>query len=81
MAVSSEKSKVMVNNTDSKTCVNITMDGNSLEEVSTFKYLGAILSEDGTRSSEIHTRRWPNWQEYEAAEGTAFKRSTDFMNR
>lgn len=53
MEVSSEKSKVMVNSTNSNTCVNITMNRNSLEVVSSLKYLGAILPKDGTCNFEV----------------------------
>ena len=55
MEVSTEKSKVMVSSTDHITA-NIAMNGEMLEEVSTFKYLGATLSKDGTCTAEIRIR-------------------------
>ena len=36
--------------------VNITLAGESLKQVATFKYLGSVLSEDGRCESEIRTR-------------------------
>lgn len=44
----------MVNST-SNTSVCVTIDGETLEEVSSFKYLRAALSKDGTCNAEIHT--------------------------
>ena len=55
MEVSTEKSKVMVNSTRD-IHANITMNGEPLEEVSNFKYLGATLSKDGTCTAEIRIR-------------------------
>ena len=55
MEVSTEKSKVMVSSTEHITA-SITMNGEPLEEVSTFKYLGATLSKDGTCTAEIRIR-------------------------
>ena len=55
MEVSTEKSKTMVNsaNTDH---AKIHMNGSLLEDVSTFKYLGATLNKDGTCTAEINSR-------------------------
>lgn len=50
-----KKSKVQVNTTNSNTCVNITTNGSLLEEVSTFKYMRAILTKVDTCSLEIST--------------------------
>ena len=55
MEISTTKSKVMVNSVRDAS-VNITMNGEQLEEVSYFKYLGATLSKDGSCSTEIRTR-------------------------
>ena len=55
MEVSTEKSKVMVNSSND-TKADITMNGEKLEEVTNFKYLGATLSKDGTSTAEVHIR-------------------------
>ena len=55
MEVSTEKSKVMVNSS-SPADANITMDGQQLETVDHFKYLGAILTSDGSCTAEIRAR-------------------------
>ena len=55
MEISTEKSKVMVNTTDARTG-NIMLNQQQLEEVNSFKYLGAILSVDGSCEVEIRAR-------------------------
>ena len=55
MEVSTEKSTVMVNGTK-EISVNVTVNGQPLEEVTGFKYLGATLSKDGTCRAEIRIR-------------------------
>jgi len=55
MEISAEKSKIMVNSTIDISA-NITMNGEPLEEVDHFKYLGATLSKDGTCNAEIRIR-------------------------
>ena len=55
MEVSTEKSKVMVNTLDDTTA-QIYMNGEKLEEVSSFKYLGATLTKDGRSLKEIKIR-------------------------
>lgn len=55
MEISGEKTKAMINST-SNTKVNINLKGQPLEEVDRFKYLGAILSKDGTCTAEIRNR-------------------------
>ena len=54
MEVSSEKSKVLVNNNEKK--ANIRMNGEHLEEVDNFKYLGATITKDGRSTTEVKTR-------------------------
>ena len=55
MEVSSEKSKVMTNGAN-KTPAQIYMNGQQLEEVSAFKYLGATLTKDSRSTTEIKSR-------------------------
>jgi len=55
MEVSSEKSKVPVNSTSNATA-KIYMNGQQLEEVDAFKYLGATLTKDGRSTTEIKVR-------------------------
>ena len=55
MEISSEKSKVMVNTTRN-THASITLNGQTLDEVDKFKYLGALITKDGTSDKEIRTR-------------------------
>ena len=55
MEVSTTKSKTMVNSS-SDIHANITMNGDLLEEVDRFKYLGATQSKDGSCTAEIRTR-------------------------
>ena len=52
MEISTVKSKVTVNSTNNAS-VSIIMDGKKLEEMSSFKYLGATLTKDGTCKTEI----------------------------
>ena len=55
MEVSSEKSKVMKNSANT-TPVRVFMNGQELEEVSAFKYLGATLTKDSRSTVEIKSR-------------------------
>ena len=55
MEISAEKSKIMVNSTND-TSARITMNGEPLEEVTQFKYLGATLSRDGSCTVEVSIR-------------------------
>ena len=55
MELNVEKCKVMSNKRDN-TKMNITINGQNLEEVDNFKYLRATLEKDGRSKSEIITR-------------------------
>ena len=55
MEVSTEKSKIMVNSTRN-TAAQISMNGQQLEVVDAFKYLGATLTKDGRSTTEIKIR-------------------------
>ena len=55
MEISSEKSKVMVYS-GHNTTVQISMNGQQLEEVMAFKYLRTTLTEDGRSTAEIKIR-------------------------
>ena len=55
MEISSEKSKAIVNSGDNTT-VQISMNGQQLEEVMAFKYLGATLTKYGRSTAEIKIR-------------------------
>ena len=55
MEVSTEKNKIMTNST-SNISADISMNGQNLEEVTSFRYLGATLYKDGTRSAEVRIR-------------------------
>ena len=59
MEVKTEKSKIMTHSTD-----NISMNGQKLEEVTSFKYLGATLCVDGTCSAKVHIRMPQQWQQW-----------------
>ena len=55
MEVSTEKSKIMTNSTNNISEYN-SMNGQKLKEVTSFKYLGAILCKDGTCSVEVRIK-------------------------
>ena len=55
MEVSSEKSKVLVNSRNNASA-DISMNGEQLEVVNSFKYLGATLTSDGTSIADIRSR-------------------------
>ena len=66
MKASTEKSKIMTNSMNNISA-NISMKGQKLEEVTSFKYLGVILYMDGTCSAELcikgvpkHWQQWPD---------------------
>ena len=55
MEVSTEKSKSTTKSTNN-VCVDISMNGQKLEEVTSFKYLGETLCKDDTCSVEVCIR-------------------------
>ena len=55
MEISAEKSKIMVNSRLAP-ITTILMNGECLEEVTSFKNLGSIISSEGHSTEEIHTR-------------------------
>ena len=55
MEVSTEKSWLVINST-TNISAETSMNGQKLEEVTSFKYLGATLCKDGTCSAEVGIR-------------------------
>ena len=55
MEVSTGKSKIMTNSMNNISA-DVIMNGQDLEEVTSFKYLGVTLCKDGTYSAEVHIR-------------------------
>ena len=55
MDVNRENSKIMANSTYNISA-DIIMNGQKVEEVTSFKYLGATLRKDGTCSTEVRIR-------------------------
>ena len=55
MEVIAEKSKITTDSTN-KISADISMNGQKLEEVTSFKYLGATLCKDGACSAEVRIR-------------------------
>ena len=55
MEVSPEMSKITTNSMNNISA-DISMNGQKLEEVTSFKYLGATLCKDGTCSAEVRIR-------------------------
>ena len=60
MEISVEKIKVLINSNK-----DITMDGETLEQVDNFKYLGALITEDGESTIEIRVRLCLKCQDYQ----------------
>lgn len=56
MEISAEKSKILVSSHKHLPSPNITMNGQMLEEVRDFNYLGSFVSTDGSSTKEIKTR-------------------------
>ncbi|KAL8578106.1 hypothetical protein ACOMHN_055426 [Nucella lapillus] len=55
-SVSDEKSKTLLKSTSNLAEVNIKMNGQKLEEGDSFKYLGSLITKDGSSTKEIRTR-------------------------
>ena len=55
MEVSTEKSKIMTNSMKDISA-DISRKGQKLEEVTSFKHVGATLCKDGTHSADVHIR-------------------------
>ena len=53
MEISSEKSKILVNSIKPRPSTNIQMNGQTLEEVDQFKYLGSTQTKDGASVKEV----------------------------
>ena len=57
MKINVKKTKVMrVSKNKEGTPLHITIDGETVEQVKQFRYLGALISEDGTSEAEVRTR-------------------------
>ena len=56
MEISAEKSKILVTSTSDNPTTAIVLNGEVLEEVQSFKYLGAIIAKDGCSDTEIKAR-------------------------
>ena len=55
MEVSTEKRRTITNSTNNISA-DISMNGQKLEEVTSFQYLGSTLRKDGTFSAEVRIR-------------------------
>jgi len=56
MKINVKKTKIMVVSREEGRTANITVDGQKVEQVKTFKYLGAIITEKGTCVEEVKAR-------------------------
>src|SRR5688572_30913845 len=56
MKINVQKIKTMVMCKDGGDVVNITIDGQRVEQVESFKYLGAIISEDGRSFNDVKSK-------------------------
>ena len=65
MEVSTEKSEVVTNSTNNVSA-GISRNGQKLEEVTSFRYLGATLCQNGTCAAEVRImiasamKQWPD---------------------
>lgn len=60
MEIGAEKSKVMITNASTSNentgQINVTVNGEQLEQVKSFKYLGATITADGSSDKEVKNR-------------------------
>ncbi len=60
MEISAEKSRVMITNAstsnESTGQINVTVNGEQLEQAESFKYLGATITADGSSDKEVQNR-------------------------
>ena len=56
MKINVQKTKIMVVCRDGRGVVNITIDGERIEQAKSYKYLGAIISEDRRNFIDVQTR-------------------------
>src|SRR6267154_1448548 len=56
MKINVQKTKTMVVRWDGGGVVNITVDGQRIEQVTSFKYLGSIITEDGRSDVDVKSR-------------------------
>src|SRR6059036_2563643 len=56
MKINVQKTKSMVVRWDGGGVVNITVDGLRIEQVTSFKYLGSVITEDGRSHSDVKVR-------------------------
>ena len=52
MEISTEKTKLMTNNTSSIN-TEIKVNGQKLEKVTSFKYLGSVITDDGSKPKRL----------------------------
>ena len=58
MEFNSDKSKILVNSIKPRPSTNVQMNGQKLEEVDQFKYLGCTQSKDGTPNTSKISKHW-----------------------
>ena len=56
MKINVKKTKVMVVSRGEGKAVNLTIDGHKVEQIKTFKYLGVIVTENGSCIEEVKAR-------------------------
>src|SRR6266516_925172 len=56
MKINVQKTKTMVVSWDGGGVVNITIDGQRIEQVKGFKYLGSVITEDGRSHNDVKIR-------------------------